>query len=271
MKLIMLIGALAALLNATVLPIAAQEKRFEPRKFMEYSKCRSAATSGCENDESEWALLDNVGNLLKSDLSANAYLIAYSGRSSLFGSGIVHGNYARNLLRRWVAEDSRVRAVYGGRRENLTIEIWIVSDFLSVPQPTPTIPSEQENVKTAQKYYEYQHPYFDPTSLELFSEYEYFNRPAILDGLAVLLEKEPNLRTYIIAYDGRRDRRGTAYRLAESDRFYLAMESNIPSERVVLVSGGRRENRTVELWVVPEGAAAPKPTPGIQTRRNRRR
>jgi len=271
MKLIMLLGALAALFNAMVLPIAAQENRFEPRKFMEYSKCRRAATSGCKNDESEWALLDNVGNLLKSDLSVNAYLIAYSGRDSLFGSGIVHANYARNLLRRWVAEDSRVRAVYGGRRENLTIEVWIVSDFSSVPRPTPTIPSEQEDAKTAQEYYEYQHPYVDRTSLELFSEYAYFNQPAILDGLAVLLERESNLRTYLIAYDGRRDRNGTAYKLAESDRFYLAMESNIPSEKVVLVNGGRRDHRTVELWVVPEGSVAPKPRPNIQKRTNRRR
>lgn len=267
MKFIMLLGILVAL----CIPIVAQENRFEPRKFIEYSKCRRTATSGCENDESEWAQLDAVGNLLKADLHSNAYVIGYSGRDDFFGGGIVHANYARNLLRRWVADDSRVRAVYGGRRENLTIEVWIVSDFLSVPQSTPTIPSGSANAKTAQKYYEYEHPYIGRTAMELFSEYEYFNQPAILDGLAALLEREPGLRTSIIAYDGRRDRNGTAYKLGESDRFYLAMESNIPSERVVLINGGRRENRTVELWIVPEGAAAPKPTPVIQKRTNRRR
>ena len=266
MKSIALLGILVAL----CLPIVAQENRFEPRKFIEYSKCIRTATSGCENDESEWAQLDAAGNLLKADLHSNAYVIGYSGRDDFFGSGIVHANYARNLLRRWVADDSRVRAVYGGRRENLTIEVWIVSDFLSVPQSTPTIPSESVRANTAQKYYAYQHPYVGLTAMELFSEYAYFNQPAILDGLADMLEREPTLRTYIIGYDGRRDRKGTAYKLGESDRFYLATESNIPSERVKLINGGRHENRTVELWIVPEGAAAPKPTLVIQKRMKRR-
>lgn len=267
MKFIILLSILVAL----CIPIVAQENRFEPRKFIEYSKCIRTAISGCENDESEWAQLDAVGNLLKADLHSNAYVIGYSGRDDFFGGGIVHANYARNLLRRWVAEDSRVRTVYGGRRENLTIEVWIVSDFSSVPQTTPTIPSESAYAKTAQKYYEYQHPYVGRTAMELFSEYEYFNQPAILDGLAALLERQSNLRAYIITYEGRRDRNSKAYKLGESDRYYLAMESNIPSDRVVLINGGRRENRTVELWVVPEGATAPKATAVIQKRTNRRR
>jgi hypothetical protein len=268
MKFIIFTGLIAALCNAVVMSASAQERRFEPRKYDEYSKCGRTASSSCENDESEWARLDSVGNLLKSDLSANAYLIGYSGSDSPFGSGIVHANYARNLLRRWVADDTRVRAIYGGRRENLTIEVWIVSDYLSVPPPTPTI--SDQSISAAQKYYEYQHPYVGRTALELFSEYEYFNRPAILDGLAAQLEREPNSRTHIIAYDGLRDRRGAANKVAQGDRYYLAMESNISAERIVIVNGGRRESREVELWVVPQGAAVPKPTPDTK-KTNRRR
>ncbi len=267
MKFVAVLTALCAIANNSVV---AQENPRLPRKFVEYSKCRTDI-SGCESDESEWAVLDSVGNLLKSDLSVHAYVIGYSGRSALFGSGIVHANYARNLLRRWVAEDSRVRAVYGGRREHLTIEVWIVPDMSSLPRSTPTISLEQASANTAQKFYEYQHPYVDRISLELFSEHEYLNQPAILDGLAALLEKEFDRRAYIITYDGRRDRNGTAYKLAVSDRFYLAMESNIASERITLVNGGRRENRTVELWVVPSGAAAPKPTPSMERKINRGR
>lgn len=262
MKIMKLLVAFA-ICSASALPIAAGEKRFEPRKFVEYSKCKRTqpTASNCQNSESEWALLDGVGNLLKSDLSVNAYLVGYSGRDSLFGSGIVHANYARNLLRRWVADDTRVRAVYGGRRENLTIEIWIVSDFLSVPESTPTVPFEPTSSRTTQKYFEYRHPYVDRATMEMFSEYQHLNQPAFLDGLAVLLERDTNARTYIVAYDGKRDRAGTAYKLAESDRYYLAKESNIHSERVVLVKGGRRENRMVELWIVPEGGVPPKLPP----------
>ncbi len=271
LKCIALLAVLiTALCNATNNPTEAQEHSPLPRKFVEYSKCRTSIP-GCENDESEWALLDAVGNELKANLNLHAYVIGYSGREALFGSGIVHANYARNLLRRWVAEDSRVRAVYGGRREHLSIEVWMVQDFSSIPQPTPTYPSEVANGNTAQKFYEYRYPFVDRISLELFSEFEYLNQPAILDGLAALLEREPTLRAYIIAYDGHRDRQGTANKLAERDRFYLAMESNIAPERIKFVNGGRRQNRMVELWVVPSGAAAPSSSPHIQRRGNRRR
>jgi hypothetical protein len=266
MKLIFIASILVmASAGLTSNSLVAQESERAPRKFAEYSKCKTP-NSGCENDESEWALLDAVGNLLKADLGVSAYVIGYSSRESDLGHGMVHANYVRNLLRRWVAEDSRVRAVYGGRRETLTIEVWIVRDFSLVPQPTPTITSNPENVKVAQKFYTYQFPYVDPIDSEMFSEYEYLNQGAILDGLAVMLEKNPGLQTYLIAYDGRLDRKGTAQKLAERDRYYLAIESNIPGERIHLINGGRREHRMVELWIASSDAAAPKATPGTQKR-----
>jgi hypothetical protein len=105
----------------------------------------------------------------------------------------------------------------------------------------------------------------------MFGEYEYLNQAAILDGLAVMLEKNPGLRSYIIAYDGRLDRKGTAQKLAEGDRYYLSIESNIPTERVRLVNGGRREHRMVELWIASSDAAAPQATPSKQSRTTKSR
>ena len=270
MKIIFIISILLVSAELTFSSLVAQEGDRVPRKVAEYSKCRRA-NSGCANDEFEWALLDGVGNLLKADLNVSAYVIGYSDRESDLGNGIVHANYARNLLRRWVAEDSRVRAIYGGRRETLTVEVWIVQDFSMVPQPTPTIPSHSESVKAAQKFYTYRFPYVDRINSEMFGEYEYLNQAAILDGLAVMLEKNPGLRSYIIAYDGRLDRKGTAHKLAEGDRYYLSIESNIPTERVRLVKGGRREHRMVELWIASSDAAAPKATPSKQSRTTKSR
>ncbi len=215
MKLIFTLILVLASADLTFNILVAQEANGTPRKVLEYSKCH-ASKAGCENDDSEWAMLDAVGNLLKANLGVYAYVVGYSARESNLGNGIVHANYARNLLRRWVAEDSRVRAVYGGRRESLTIEVWIVPDF-STPEPTPTIISRSESLKAAQKFYEYQFPYTSRLDSEMFGEYSYLNQEAILDGLYVMMERDPGLHTYIISYDGRRDHKGTAQKLAERD------------------------------------------------------
>ena|SRR5436190_11472568 len=271
MKLIFTLSILVlASAGLTFDSLVAQEAERVPRKVLEYSKCHTS-NSGCENDESEWAMLDAVGNLLKANLGLCAYVIGYSDRESALGNGIVHANYARNLLRRWVAEDSRIRAVYGGRKGTLTVEVWIVHDFSIVPHPTPTITPSSESLNVAQKFYEYQFPYINRIDSEMFGEYQYLNQEAILDGLAVMMERDPGLHTYIIAYDGRLDRKGTAHKLAERDRYYLAIESNVATERIHLVNGGRREHRIVELWIASSDSAVPKATPSTQNRTTRRR
>ena len=237
------------------------------RKVDEYSKCRQGVP-GCINEEDEWARLDSVGNHLRADLSLQTYIIVYAGRHALPGSGLRHANYVRNLLRRWVADDSRVHVIDGGRREHLTVELWLALTSASPPTPSSNVLVESLNSKSAYKFDEiYPEVYKEETAL--FLEYKHYDHTALMDGFALLLEKEPNLRGYMIAYDGRRDRAGTAFRFAESYRAYLYDTSLIginpnvntsESSRVVILRGGRRKDRSVELWIVPPGASAPKPT-----------
>ncbi|MGH9903344.1 MAG: hypothetical protein ACRD68_16175 [Pyrinomonadaceae bacterium] len=84
---------------------------------------------------------------------------------------------------------------------------------------------------------------------------------ARLDNFAVQLQNEPGARGYIIAYDGRRGRVGDAARRATRAQDYLVNERGISADRVVTLQGGPRDQLTVELWIVPTGAPAPRPTP----------
>jgi len=83
---------------------------------------------------------------------------------------------------------------------------------------------------------------------------------------AAELQKDPAARGYILAYAGRRARSGEARKRGERAKGYLHREHGIEARRIVVVDGGHREERTVELYIVPNGAAAPAASPTVEPR-----
>jgi hypothetical protein len=92
----------------------------------------------------------------------------------------------------------------------------------------------------------------------------YDDQKARLDNLAVELQNDPTTRAYIIAYGGRMSRLGQVEKLMTRARDYLTTQRGIDASRLVVVNGGFREEDSVELWIVPSGAPAPRPTPTVQ-------
>ncbi len=90
------------------------------------------------------------------------------------------------------------------------------------------------------------------------------DQKARLDNLAVELQNDPTTSAHILAYGGRNSPIGQADRLMTRARDYLIQQRGIDASRIVIVNGGFRENDSVELWIVPSGAAAPRPTPTLQ-------
>jgi len=90
------------------------------------------------------------------------------------------------------------------------------------------------------------------------------DQKARLDNLAVELQNDPSTRAYIIAYGGRMSPLGQVEKLMSRARDYLVTQRGIDASRFVVVNGGFREEDSVELWLVPSGAAAPLPTPTVQ-------
>ena len=90
------------------------------------------------------------------------------------------------------------------------------------------------------------------------------DQKARLDNLAVELQNDPSARAYIIAYGGRMSPLGQGQKLMSRAREYLVSHRGIDASRLTVVNGGFREEDSVELWLVPSGAAAPQPTPTVQ-------
>ena len=90
------------------------------------------------------------------------------------------------------------------------------------------------------------------------------DQKARLDNLAVELQNDPTTRGYVVAYGGRMSPLGQVEKLMSRAREYLVTQRGIDASRLVVVNGGFREDDSVELWLVPSGAAAPRPTPTVQ-------
>jgi hypothetical protein len=90
------------------------------------------------------------------------------------------------------------------------------------------------------------------------------DQKARLDNLAVELQNDPSAHAHIIVYGGKTSPIGQVDRLMTRARDYLVNERGIDNSRIVVVNGGFRASDTVELWVVPTGAAAPRATPTVQ-------
>jgi len=90
------------------------------------------------------------------------------------------------------------------------------------------------------------------------------DQKARLDNLAVELQNDPTTRGYVIAYGGRMSPLSQVDKLMSRARDYLVTQRGIDASRIVVVNGGFREKDRVELWLVPSGAASPRPTPTVQ-------
>lgn len=252
-----------------------QESNQLPRKFDEYSKCKQGNPS-CLNLESEWARLDNFAVSLRNNPKLQGYIIGYKALQSLPGSSLRHINYVRHLVRSRIVDDSRIHVIDAGYRENLTIELWLASDCASIPSPNSSVSVNAPDNESAYKFDEFSPRLRKEIPEEFLDDELVWNNPSVLmDGFAALLEREPKLRGYIIAYDGLKDRAGTSFNLAATYRAYIYNSASIGNRpdtitsvpsRIVAIKGGRRKERTIELWVAPFDAPAPKPVSIIQTK-----
>lgn len=84
---------------------------------------------------------------------------------------------------------------------------------------------------------------------------------ARLDNLAIELQNAPTSQGYIIVYAGRGSRPGQADRLIKRAKDYLVTNRGIDAGRLSVINGGYRDTDYFELWVVPQGAEPPQPTP----------
>jgi hypothetical protein len=116
-----------------------------------------------------------------------------------------------------------------------------------------------------------------PRRFDEFPSVAHDDDKARFDNLAIELQNSPGSTGYVIAYAGRNSRAGEADRMTTRALNYLTTTRGISRERLVVINGGYRDANSFEMWLVPQGAAPPSPTPTVSpdqirpsTRRSRR-
>lgn len=104
----------------------------------------------------------------------------------------------------------------------------------------------------------------EPRKIDEINNYNWEDLMLRLDFCAVLLQNEPAASAYIIVYDGRRSMRGEVQGWMNCIKNYLVELRGMDSNRIKIVNGGYRGNKTVEMWLVTPADSLPKATPTIK-------
>jgi PKD domain-containing protein len=84
---------------------------------------------------------------------------------------------------------------------------------------------------------------------------------ARLDNLAIELQGDPSATAYVIIYPARRGRPGEVEEHTKHIIDYLVNSRGIGARRIVSLVGPPHDELMVELWITPQGAIPPTPTP----------
>lgn len=88
-----------------------------------------------------------------------------------------------------------------------------------------------------------------------------------LDNLASELSGNTRFRGYIIAYAGKKSRRGEAKQMLDIAMKYLINKQMISPDRIVAIDGGYRDTSQYDLFALSKEMPAPTPTPTIPSNR----
>jgi len=102
-----------------------------------------------------------------------------------------------------------------------------------------------------------------PRRFDEFPSIAFDDDKARLDNFAIELQNNPTATGHVIFYRGSRSPADRADRLGGRAYEYLTRNRGIDTNRLVVVSGGYRTRDTFELWLVPQGATPPQPTPTV--------
>lgn len=86
---------------------------------------------------------------------------------------------------------------------------------------------------------------------------------AHLDEFARHVTTQSAFTAYVVGYAGKISKRGEAKRVAKIARDYLVNKRGIRTDKVFALDGGFREKAEVELYLIPNGMAAPSPKPTL--------
>ena len=227
-------------------------------------------------------LIDEFGEIQISDLKARLDLFATVLNEEPTSTGLIAVYGAKHKFPGWPMRragmmqsylistrglnTSRFKVVNAGLRDDTEFEMWVVPPGVEPPARPFDISLLMSGEKTAQ-------PFDRFTVMERGDQWQtdegdpYPDAARLYAYLAEVLRSDPGLRVCVIGYTSRRGSLAAGRRIASRAKLTMAKAYALDVSRVVALGGGRREYKMVELWLVPPGAALPKPSPASPRKR----
>lgn len=166
---------------------------------------------------------------------------------------------------------SRISAINGGLRDDTLFELWLVPLGAELSVKPFDVSLLMSGEKTAQPFDRFTVIERGEVSLSESDVEPYADSAFLYEYLAEVLRSDPSLRGCVIGYTSRRGSLAAGRRIASRAKLTIAKSHTIDVSRVVALGGGRRDFKMIELWLVPPGAALPKPSPPARVKKRRRR
>jgi hypothetical protein len=213
---------------------------------------------------SDWlARADNLSVELQDRPSAKGYVVAYGVPNRFPGWPSRRANQVRSyLIKARGLDPSRVEVVYGGYRDEVLYQLWVVEPGAPSPVPPFDFAAALAREKTPFLFDRFEWFALSGAGSDIEDGYTgYLDEKGRYEAFVLALRSDPSLRGYVIAYATRRARRGTDGRIASRVKRDIVTAHAIGPQRITARAGGhRRPKQTVELWLVPPGSPLPKPT-----------
>jgi hypothetical protein len=200
-------------------------------------------------------------------VNISAPSVVNDGELITFSSDVGYGGESP-LIYTWTISPSSARIVSGAGTNTITVDTTglgkqRVSAALLVDDGSGN-PVCRQLARSATNVIAPPPPPVRPRKFDEFPSIAFDDDKARLDNLAIEMQNDPNSTGYIIVYGGRNSRPGQADKLGARAVSYLTTARGIDSRRLVLVNGGYRDTDFFEIWIVPQGAEPPHPSPTVQ-------
>ena len=184
-----------------------------------------------------------------------------------FTSDVSYGGSAP-LSYTWTVSPADARIVSGAGTATITVD----STGLGSQQVTATLVVDdgsgdalcRQNAQAATSVVPKKPPEIECKPFDQFPSVAFDDDKARFDNLAIELQNAPDSQAYIIIYAGRTSRVGQVDALGRRTMDYLVNQRGVDARRITIVNGGYRDTDFIEIWVCPQGAKTPEPTPTVQ-------